>query len=894
MTWMRSSRFSPQLVPPAQLEALFVGRRPLLSRIVRQIEETLTQGGGRYDLVIGPRGAGKTHLVRLILHRVRELGLAVVVDFDEEETPGSYVDLLARLLVRLPSPPGLPSTAEQVTVLRRAPRAEQANLAERMLVARLEGQALWWVVENLDRVLGAIGTDGENRLRRLLQSQLRWSVLGTATRETPAFADPKRSFYKSFSPIELPPFGDHDAHAMLLSLADAHEEHVLRAQLLEPGGFARVRAMRVLLGGNPRAMAFIFPFLRGGRLGDLEGAFYELGEELTPYFQEQMTRLPDGQRVYMEHLASNWRPLTVTELAELTFNEKNTTSGQLRYLRQSRMVTAMAVGRESFYEIAEPLHRLAWAMKQPERLPAAIARFLAVWLREDDIRARWIAAGRSDDRLDPWFTALVRQEPAQTPWENARLPELEGRLERGDEEALEELRAEWLAHRSSGVGFALVFSLLARNDLQGAGEVALGLWRRGEQAAAPAVLMASWRLVGLEEVELAEMARSLLELSHNGLAEASLDVLVIWPLLCMRGLPEAIRREVVGLVRLHPPPEPRLSFLQSIVPPDEVWARVADLSLDTLVATDRMHWLSLAVKHGAVPEDAVLLRGLSGADRARVALMAAMVRGDGPASERWSTELAPGDFMVMAAAVPRKMWAGDVMGALFAVRDLVEAHPESASSLADTFVALRKHALSRGESVLPLLDLLDLPPLHDATWASEQRALLRAILGDLAGAHTALDLAGPTVSSRVRGFLSLLEHPEAPIDPSLDPDANDDWAMVVLVGAVQTAGPQLLVRLRAEGHPAWAHAVSRAPAMWLGALAAQRRSGLQELPASLKAWRSTFADLPLWALVDAFMALPADLRPYATLAAAERAAFREVISVTLPEYIALLPPEPEP
>ena len=120
-------------------------------------------------------------------------------------------------------------------------------------------------------------------------------------------------------------------------------------------------------------------------LDDLIEAFYDLSDELTPYFQEQMTRLAPGQRPIVEALAENWRPMSPSELADALFMTPATVSAQLKRLRDDRIVSAIAVGRERFYEIAEPLHRLARAMKRTDAVGETLARFLVHWHERDEL-----------------------------------------------------------------------------------------------------------------------------------------------------------------------------------------------------------------------------------------------------------------------------------------------------------------------------------------------------------------------------------------------------------------------------------------------------------------------------------------------------------------------------
>jgi len=166
---------------------------------------------------------------------------------------------------------------------------------------------------------------------------------------------------------------------MLVRLARAYEREELARALDSPKGLARVQTLRHVLGGSPRAMAFVFPHLHHDRPEAVEEALRELAEELTPYFQEQMSRLPPGQRPIAELLAEHWTPMSVTEIANMTFNSQPTVSTYLRRLRDDAIVRSTELGRERFYEISDPLFRIARAMKRDDLRAKTFLKVLQGW-----------------------------------------------------------------------------------------------------------------------------------------------------------------------------------------------------------------------------------------------------------------------------------------------------------------------------------------------------------------------------------------------------------------------------------------------------------------------------------------------------------------------------------
>lgn len=396
MTAPKSSRFSPHLVPVENLERLFVGRHDLLSTLAEDVVATARAGGARYELLVGPRGAGKSHLLALLAHRVREaLGQeAVLVLLDEEEYVSSLPALLARTLGAMPAEEGLPEPMEQVRALQRDPSGDLSARAARMIAERLGERPLVLCLENLDQVFEALKIQGQKRLRAILQERGRWSVVATSRTADEPFTRRDRPFFGTFISHDLGGFEAEDCQQMLLQLSRVHERENLETCLRTPKGMGRVRAIHHLTGGTPRAMALIFPYLNEETLEDLVGAFYDLAEELTPYFQEQMARLPPGQRALLEQLAENWRPLSVSELAARCFVSTQSASSQLNRLRQDGLVRRAKLGRERFYELADPLHRISRAMKRPDRAMETLARFLVYWYDREEV----------EERLPTWWT----------------------------------------------------------------------------------------------------------------------------------------------------------------------------------------------------------------------------------------------------------------------------------------------------------------------------------------------------------------------------------------------------------------------------------------------------------------------------------------------------------
>ena len=66
------SRFSPNRTDPAVLEAIFVQRERLAEVWLERLRDSVLTGVKHHLLAVGPRGCGKSHLVALLVSRLRK------------------------------------------------------------------------------------------------------------------------------------------------------------------------------------------------------------------------------------------------------------------------------------------------------------------------------------------------------------------------------------------------------------------------------------------------------------------------------------------------------------------------------------------------------------------------------------------------------------------------------------------------------------------------------------------------------------------------------------------------------------------------------------------------------------------------------------------------------
>lgn len=375
MRLTRTSRFTPSTMPAEHLERLFVVREPVLERLMERVQELGSTPSPHHTLLVGPRGAGKTHLISLVYHRTRALGAGIRIAWLPEDpwTIVSYRHLMLAVLRELVEHEDLGALSEEEAVARL-----RGVLAEGPVLV---------LMENVDQILEGIGELGQQRFRHLLQTQSALLVIGSTTRLDHNLVSQDRPLFGYFNAVRLDPFTPEQAVTMLSALADAQDNESLRRELETPAALAKIRTIAHLAGGQPRLWALLGDALTVEQLNHLVDLLLGRFDDLTPYYQERLARLSPQHRLIVSELAGADRPLPVKEIARRTQIDQRTVAravGDLSergWLRPTDTVFADLLDRRrTYYELAEPLARLAFQIKESRGEPLRlVVDFLTGW-----------------------------------------------------------------------------------------------------------------------------------------------------------------------------------------------------------------------------------------------------------------------------------------------------------------------------------------------------------------------------------------------------------------------------------------------------------------------------------------------------------------------------------
>jgi tetratricopeptide (TPR) repeat protein len=381
-------RFSPNQTDPGLLEAIFVGREPLLQNVLEKIADSATSGATHHVLVYGPRGIGKSHFISLLHHRLindAKLRDSIQIAWlNEDETTTSMVQLLVRIYRSLCKWYPHDYSVEWLNEMLDQPPDEIATVLTRRLVARFEKRRLVILIENLNLLFENLGTEGQHQLRTLLHEHPFACLIATSQQLFKAVTDRSEPFFGFFQQIPLKPLALPDAQQLLTKIAETKGQSDLVRFLNTPDGRGRVRAIHDLAGGNHRVYIVLSGFVTRESLDQLITPFQKMADDLTPYYQERLRWVSPLQRQIVELLCRQHGTVNPKEIARRLLVDQRSIGKQVRLLEEIGYLTSTKRGRETYYELSEPLMRLAYEVKEQSLLQMLI-EFLRIWYRPAEI-----------------------------------------------------------------------------------------------------------------------------------------------------------------------------------------------------------------------------------------------------------------------------------------------------------------------------------------------------------------------------------------------------------------------------------------------------------------------------------------------------------------------------
>ena len=374
-------KYNPGFLDDDELVASFCVRTSEFESIVETLREC-TGSANTHQIVIGPRGSGKTSLLlRVAAEMRRDAGLSSAffpVVFAEESyeisTAGEFwLECLSRLADQAPSRedgPDLRRSFEELRAVR-----DDRTLGDRCLGAVLdfsdrEGKRLVLTVENMNMMFRDMADpDAGWRMRSVLQTEPRIVLLASATSRFDEIDNVKHALYDLFRALTLSPLDTKECAALWAAASG-------RSAPPET-----VRSLEILTGGSPRLLAIVARFGAGRSFRDLMADLLDLIDDHTEYFKSHLEALPAQERRVYLALADLWKPALTKEIADRARLDTSKCSAQLaRLVARGVVQEAGGSARRKQYYLSERLYNIYYLLRRsrgPDRLIEALIRFMA-------------------------------------------------------------------------------------------------------------------------------------------------------------------------------------------------------------------------------------------------------------------------------------------------------------------------------------------------------------------------------------------------------------------------------------------------------------------------------------------------------------------------------------
>jgi len=433
----RHLNFNPGRDSVAYLEAINCGenRLQILDQLLIALRGEIGRPNHQHHLLIGPRGSGKTHLLRILTAgrmpadpALSDAYLPIVMP--EETSLRTGGDLLLKFVERLAEQLKEPPVSIAPEAVRTARGTCLAALTSargmKDPLARLElmadtldaaasslGRILLPIAENMDHIFflgsqrGRKGPlDEQWAIRRYLQKSSKLLMIGATAANTNfgAASDPDKPFYDFFRIHNLDELADDE----VLEIIRLRMEYEAANPGPDDMRVARIRSLLdhfaenspqlrgflVVTGGLPRFVHLIYEVVVETDVSRTLDTLNNFLDELTPYFQNRLDPrlMPQPEIDLLHTLALARGPRQPAELAEALYGVSTNEVSELLSRLQERGLVKRAGrpgGQAVTWDLTEPLYRV-WTQfrdnPDAQDLYRILGRIVAVLYTPQEIR----------------------------------------------------------------------------------------------------------------------------------------------------------------------------------------------------------------------------------------------------------------------------------------------------------------------------------------------------------------------------------------------------------------------------------------------------------------------------------------------------------------------------
>lgn len=402
--------YTPSRQDETFLECTTTGRKQLLEDLFASIAAQWKKPTHQHWMLIGPRGIGKSHIITLLHHKIKntpELNSKWLTIWIPEEAAGiislrDFMEKIISLSREEFEKEGLPDQANEFKALREKVHKQENDLKA---INQTRSYLIDWkdnnqrkiliLLENADRVIGlriAKNLKDEKWLRDLLMNHDLFLIVGTSPTFFNHIINKDHPLYELFRVEVLEDLSLDESIQLLINYAQAEKRTDLIHEFKTKT--TRIEAIYTLTGGNPRLLIMMYILIQDSvrNIDEVETGFYNLLEELTPYFQYRLGQLTDKEEKILVAFAEGPELLTPAEVGRKMRMATNVVTANLKRLQQAGFIKRIEKpikGRKgTLYRLSETVYRY-WYQMNSERnreMAEIFIRFIVLYYTYKELK----------------------------------------------------------------------------------------------------------------------------------------------------------------------------------------------------------------------------------------------------------------------------------------------------------------------------------------------------------------------------------------------------------------------------------------------------------------------------------------------------------------------------